>query len=123
MASGVRGLWNIGRDCLAEFGIGYKMGVAVNSGARVASEGIYDFTAASGRTYVGQSGNIAERLVQHTASGKLPTGGAVNTTEILGGRTAREIGEQLRINELGGVRNLENIRNPIGPARQHLLPP
>jgi hypothetical protein len=96
---------------------------AANSGSRIASEGIYEFTAASGRTYVGQSGTIAERLVQHTASGKLPTGGAVNTTEVLGGKTAREIAEQLRINDLGGVRNLENIRNPIGPARQHLLPP
>ncbi len=96
---------------------------AANRGSRIASEGIYEFTAASGKTYVGQSGNIAERLVQHTASGKLPTGGAVNTTEVLGGKTAREIAEQLRINNLGGVRNLENIRNPIGPARQHLLPP
>ncbi len=46
----------------------------------------------------------------------------VRTTEVLGGKTAREIAEQLRINELGGVKNLENIRNPIGPARQNLLP-
>jgi len=96
---------------------------AAKGGSRIASEGIYEFTAASGRTYVGQSGTMAERLVQHTASGKLPTGGVVNTTELLGGKTAREIAEQLRINDLGGVRNLENIRNPIGPARQHLLPP
>jgi len=48
-------------------------------------------------------------------------GTEVNTTEVLGGKTAREIAEQLRINSLGGVRNLENIRNPIGAARQYLL--
>ena len=46
----------------------------------------------------------------------------VSRTEVFGGRTAREIAEQLRINELGGVDNLENIRNPIGLARQYLLP-
>jgi RHS repeat-associated protein len=88
-----------------------------------ATEGIYEFTAASGKTYVGQSGNIAARMEQHMASGKLLLGTPVNTTEVLGGKTAREIAEQLRINELGGIRNLENIRNPIGANRQYLLPP
>ena len=83
---------------------------------------IHEFTAASGKTYVGQSGNISERLAQHVASGKLLPGSAVSTTEILGGKTVREIAEQLRINELGGIENLENIRNPIGQARQYLLP-
>jgi uncharacterized protein RhaS with RHS repeats len=89
----------------------------------VANEGIYEFTAASGKTYVGQSGDIAARLEQHLASGKLLEAdlSTVETTEVLGGKTAREIAEQLRINELGGVNNLENVRNPIGPARQYLL--
>jgi len=85
-------------------------------------EGIYEFTATSGETYVGQSENIAERLLQHIAKGKLKPGTPVTRTEVLGGKTMREISEQLRINELGGVKNLENIRNPIGKARQHLLP-
>ncbi len=86
-----------------------------------ATEGIYEFTATSGKTYVGQSGNIPQRLEQHIASGKLEPGTTVKTTEVTGGKTAREISEQRRINELGGIQNLENIRNPIGPKRQHLL--
>jgi RHS repeat-associated protein len=92
------------------------------NGGKQAVEGIYEFTAASGKRYVGQSGNIAARLEQHKASGKLLTGTPVKTTQVLGGKTAREIAEQLRINSLGGIRNLDNIRNPIGRARQHLLP-
>ena len=36
--------------------------------------------------------------------------------------TCGEIAEQLRIIDLGGVENLENIRNPIGSARANLLP-
>ena len=92
-----------------------------------AVEGIYEFTAASGKTYVGQAGNIAARLEQHIASGKLLPGTLVRTTQVLGGKTAREIAEQLRINSLGGIyqdgfKVLENMRNPIGPARQYLLP-
>lgn len=48
-------------------------------------------------------------------------------TEVLGGRTAREIAEQQRINQITngvGARHpgIANQRNPIGPARQHLLP-
>jgi hypothetical protein len=35
-------------------------------------EGIYEFTVArTGRTYVGQSGDILARLQQHLATGKL----------------------------------------------------
>jgi hypothetical protein len=40
----------------------------------------------------------------------------------VGGKTAREVAEQLRILDRGGVGNLENIRNPIGPRRANLLP-
>jgi hypothetical protein len=94
---------------------------------RIVNEGIYQFTAASGKTYVGQSGDIAARIQQHIASGKLLPNTPVKITEVLGGKTAREIAEQLRINSLGGiiqngVKVLENIRNPIGKARQYLLP-
>jgi len=86
-----------------------------------ATEGIYEFEAASGKMYVGQSGNIPARIEQHIASGKLLPGTEVSTTEVLGGKTAREIAEQLRINSFGGVKNIENIRNPIGAARSYLL--
>jgi RHS repeat-associated protein len=94
------------------------------SGRAVANEGIYEFTAASGKRYVGQSGDIATRIEQHLASGKLLPGdvASVQTTEVLGGKIAREVAEQVRINGLGGIQNLENLRNPIGPARQYLMP-
>lgn len=42
-------------------------------------------------------------------------------TPVEGGKTAREVAEQKRINELGGVTNLENKVNPIGPRRQHIM--
>lgn len=47
----------------------------------------------------------------------------VNRTEVLGGKTSREIAEQQRIYSHGGIEsgNLANKRNPIGPNRQHLL--
>jgi RHS repeat-associated protein len=90
--------------------------------------GIYEFIAASGLRYVGQSENIPARILQHIASGKLLERNlsTLRTTEVLLNKTGREIAEQLRINELGGiikngVKNLENIRNPIGPARSYLL--
>jgi RHS repeat-associated protein len=97
---------------------------AIQKSAQAAvKEGIYEFTAASGKTYVGQSGDIGARITQHLASGKLLPRDltSLRFSEVLGGRTAREIAEQLRINELGGIEGLENIRNPIGLARQHLL--
>lgn len=104
----------------------FKRGTVAANGGTQAVEGIYEFTAASGKTYVGQSGNIAARLEQHIASGKLLPGTAVKTTEVLGGKTVRETAEQLRINSLGGIyqdgiKVLENMRNPIGKARQYLL--
>jgi RHS repeat-associated protein len=91
----------------------------------MAQEGIYEFTASSGKTYVGQSGNIPVRIQQHLRSGKLLEEdlSTLRSQEVLEGKTEREIAEQLRINELGGVKNLENIRNAIGPDRAHLLPP
>jgi RHS repeat-associated protein len=86
-------------------------------------EGIYEFAAISGRTYVGQSAKISSRLVQHVRSGKLAASdvASVRRTQVLGGKVTREVAEQLRINELGGISRLENKVNPIGPARKHLL--
>ena len=49
--------------------------------------------------------------------------GNVRRSEVLGGKTAREIAEQLKVTEKGGVRMLRNERNPIGDARLHLMPP
>jgi hypothetical protein len=91
------------------------------AGTKGGTEGIYEFAGKSGKNYVGQSGNIPSRLSQHLKSGKLSPRNSVTTTEVLGGKTAREIAEQVRINQLGGIQNLENIRNPIGATRQWLL--
>jgi hypothetical protein len=98
---------------------------AIRTGSTTVEEGIYEFTATSGRTYVGQSGRITERVAEHVQSGKLGAkeAGKVVRTEVRGGKTAREIAEQRRIDELGGVKsgNLENKKNPIGEARKHLM--
>jgi hypothetical protein len=42
---------------------------------------------------------------------------------VSGGRTKREVAEQLKIDELGGVDQLINKRNSVGPARFGLMPP
>jgi hypothetical protein len=91
---------------------------------KFAKQGIYEFVASTGRRYVGQSANILRRLVDHRRSGKLlPRDlSTIRTRTVLGGKTTREIAEQTRINKLGGIENLENDRNPIGPLRQHLMP-
>jgi RHS repeat-associated protein len=88
-------------------------------------EGIYEFTDATqkGKTYVGQSGDVAGRLQQHVHSGKLAPGTTVNVTGVPGGKTAREVAEQKRINQLGGTANrpgsqTSNQRNPVGQKRQ-----
>lgn len=98
---------------------------ALGEGTTAVEEGIYEFTATSGRTYVGQSGRITERLAEHVQTGKGAADDVAQAvrTEVKGGKTAREIAEQRRIDELGGVKsgNLENKRNPIGPARSHLM--
>jgi len=40
---------------------------------------------------------------------------------VKGNKTWREVAEQRMINRLGGNGRLENVRNPIGPKRQHLM--
>jgi RHS repeat-associated protein len=85
-------------------------------------EGIYGFSE-KGKTYVGQSGDVAGRVGQHLGSGKLVPGSTVTVTPVPGGKTAREVAEQKRINQLGGTANkpgsqTTNQRNPIGPKRQ-----
>lgn len=83
-----------------------------------AKEGIYEFTdQKTGETYVGQSGDIDRRLGEHVRSGRLSRVDAAKRTSVSGGKFAREIAEQNRINELGGISNLANKVNPIGPNR------
>jgi RHS repeat-associated protein len=89
----------------------------------VPTEGIYEFQdqgpQAGGKTYVGQSGDIPKRLGQHVRSGRLANPGQAQTTAVPGGKFAREIAEQNRITDLGGIKggNVSNKVNPIGVAR------
>ncbi|MEZ8420602.1 putative toxin [Vibrio splendidus] len=65
---------------------------------------MYEFTDTAGKKYVGQSVNMPNRLKQHVKTGKLDPNQSVKTTEVLGGKTAREIAEHKRIQEItGGV--------------------
>jgi RHS repeat-associated protein len=85
-------------------------------------EGIYEFTAKSGKRYVGQSGRLGARIGDHLRpAGKLSRAdlGTVKFTPMSSStKKARRIAEQIRINDLGGVRRggeLENLRNAIDP--------
>jgi hypothetical protein len=112
-------------DATIVLGAYAKLGTALAKlGKGIAKEGIYEFTAASGKTYLGQSANIAKRIARHLSDGKLLRAdlASLKTMQVLGGKTAREIAEQLRILALGGIDVLENVRNPIGRRRAHLLP-
>ncbi len=94
-------------------------------------EGVYEFPdAKAGNTpYVGQSGNIPNRLKQHQKAGRLDPKVKPDVKEVPGGKTSREIAEHEQIQErTGGVlaRESPNVANkvdPIGPKRQHLLKP
>jgi RHS repeat-associated protein len=97
--------------------------VARRGGAEIV-EGIYEYTAKSGKKYVGQSKNIPRRLKEHIRDGRMCPSELPNVKRknVPGGKTAREIAEQQRIDELGGIENLENKRNPIGSRRRGLMP-
>ena len=93
------------------------------------SQGIYEFPdqIVSGTPpYVGQSGNIPERLAKHQADGRLVPG-TETTAEVLGGKTSREIAEHNRIQVLTGGQKAKNSpkvsnqRDPIGPKRRAKL--
>lgn len=99
-----------------------EIAVRMGRSSDEAVEGIYVFTGQTGRTYVGQSGDISRRLKQHLKSGKLPPKATVEIFEVAGGKFEREIAEQLKINSLGGVGQLENIVNPLGPGRIDQIP-
>jgi RHS repeat-associated protein len=89
----------------------------------VANEGVYVVRSSLG-DYVGQSGNIDQRLAGYVSSGRFTASEVADAERSLvtGGKTAREVAEQLEIDSRGGVANLLNIRNPIGEARFPLMP-
>jgi hypothetical protein len=93
--------------------------------AEAANEGVYVIRSSLG-DYVGQSGNIAQRLAGYVSSGRFTSEevAAAERTLVTGGKTAREVAEQMEIDSRGGVQNpnLLNIRNPIGDARVPLMP-
>ncbi|MEJ2076335.1 MAG: GIY-YIG nuclease family protein, partial [Reinekea sp.] len=104
-----------------------RLARGAKSTGKIAKEGIYEFTDTAGKKYCGQSSNIPNRLKQHQKTGKLDSNQSVQTTEVLGGKTAREIAEHKRIQEItGGVParfsdKVSNKVDPIGPNRSHLL--
>ena len=90
--------------------------------------GRYEFPdqTAGGTPYVGQSGNIPRRLIEHQQAGRLQPG-TESSVSVPGNKTAREVAEHKRIQELtGGVPasksdQVSNRVDPIGPNRRHLL--
>ena len=71
--------------------------------------------------------DIKNRLKQHEKAGKYDPNSSVKLTKVKGGKTAREVTEHKRIQEItGGVpaRFSDKVANkvdPIGPARRYLL--
>ena len=83
-------------------------------------EGIYRFTDKEiGKPYTGQSGDIPSRIAQHIANGKVDPNSPVETREVTGGRTAREVAERQQIRrDTGGVpaRNSDKVANQVDPV-------
>jgi len=89
----------------------------------VIKSGIYVVNSADG-VYVGQSRNISRRLAEHVRNGKFTPDEVANAARqgVSGGKTQREIAEQTMVDRLGGIDNLLNEVNPIGPKRFDLMP-
>lgn len=85
-------------------------------------KGIYEFDDLlnPGQKYVGQSGDIPQRLQQHVSAGRLDQIQDAKVTQVSGGKFTREIAEQDRISQLGGIPGgkLSNKINPIGVSRE-----
>jgi len=111
-----------------------NMRLAANSpqadkGITCKTEGRYEFPdkkAPSNEPYVGQSKNVEKRLKTHEKNGRLDPG-TEKVKEVKGGKTAREISEHKRIQEITGGEpaktssKVSNKKDPIGPKRQNLL--
>jgi hypothetical protein len=82
-------------------------------------EGIYVFITTTGKTYVGQSVDVARRLAEHVNAGRLASAATATIINVTGGKMSREIAEQMLINSLGGLPStvLANRVNPIGFSR------
>jgi len=109
-----------GVRCLRPAGPGFVSAPCV---ATNIESGNYVVSTPAGE-YVGQSGNISTRLEQHVASGKF-TQAEVDAAErfaVQGTKLDREIAEQLLIDSKGGIDNLLNKVNPIGPKRFGVMP-
>jgi hypothetical protein len=65
---------------------------------------------------VGQSGNVAGRLIQHVDNSFISQESAVSAElyEVFDGKASREVAEQAMIDSYGGFDNLANQVNPIG---------
>lgn len=85
-------------------------------GAAPDAPGIYEFKGQSGKIYVGRSENLFGRMQQHIRSGKLPSKNVktLRWRRIDGaGIDDLRVAEQLRMEDYGGVRQLENVINSI----------
>ncbi|MDR3108507.1 MAG: hypothetical protein LBU65_02295, partial [Planctomycetaceae bacterium] len=94
------------------------------------ASGIYEFfdKKNAGKKYVGQASDLDARLKQHKAAGRIEDiKDAIKTEMPESDKLAREIAEHNRIQELtNGMPSrfsdsVSNKRDPIGPARIHLL--
>jgi hypothetical protein len=97
--------------------------VATNTVSTPIESGNYVVSTPAGE-YVGQSGNISTRLKQHVASGKFTQAevDAAQRFAVPGTKLDREIADQLLIDSKGGIDNLLNKVNPIGPKRFDVMP-
>jgi hypothetical protein len=97
--------------------------VATNTVSTPIESGNYVVSTPAGE-YVGQSGSISARLEQHVASGKFTQAevDAAQRFAVPGTKLDREIAEQLLIDSKGGIDNLLNKVNPIGPKRFGVMP-
>ena len=88
---------------------------------KAGSEGIY-LARKGGNSYVGQSGNMAQRSVQSATQRRLGKDAKVKMA-VAGGKGSREVAEQGVLNAMGGKRapGVLNAVNPIGTARQGMM--
>lgn len=78
------------------------------------TQGIYEFFDEQKQmTYVGRSFDIPRCLAEHVRSGKLKDVKAAKVSEGNGGLRELRTAEQLRINYLGDIGRLANVRNEI----------